>query len=175
MWYSMVVRIACNSSGDGFVGSTKRGTKSPAAFTLARALGRYHLPRKGVGRVANKVDLPTFDAIQPPTMGRTSSLGETWRRTHKRSPGERAQGIHAAHDAVAQPSRTCGTRLCHRKLDFGGAVSAVRSVTTSIIEAFEKSNFWQGRLEPRATARWAVELLGDAARSVQNCTLSGLE
>jgi len=27
-----------------------------------------------------------------------------------------------------RPSRTCGTRLCHRKLDFGGAVSAVRSV-----------------------------------------------
>jgi len=26
-----------------------------------------------------------------------------------------------------RPSRTCGTRLCHRKLDFGGAVSAVRS------------------------------------------------
>ena len=84
MWYSMVVRIACNSSGDGFAGSTKRGTKSPAAFTLARALGRYRLPRKGVDRVANKVDLPTFDAIQPlrPTMGRTSSLGDTWRRTH---------------------------------------------------------------------------------------------
>jgi hypothetical protein len=49
MWYSMVVRIACNSSGDGFAGSTKRGTKSPAAFTLARALGRYRL----VDRVAN--------------------------------------------------------------------------------------------------------------------------
>jgi CBS-domain-containing membrane protein len=30
-----------------------------------------------VNRVANKVDLPTFDAIQPPTMGRTSSLGDT--------------------------------------------------------------------------------------------------
>ena len=84
MWYSMVVRIACNSSGDGFAGSTKRGTKSPAAFTLARALGRYRLLRKGVDRVANKVDLPTFDAIQSlrPTMGRTSSLGDTWRRTH---------------------------------------------------------------------------------------------
>jgi hypothetical protein len=27
-----------------------------------------------------------------------------------------------------RPSRNCGTRLCHRKLDFGGAVSAVRSV-----------------------------------------------
>jgi hypothetical protein len=62
------------------------------------------IPRKGVDRVANKVDLPIFDDIQPlrPTMGRTSSLGDTWRRTHKRSPGERAQGIHAAHDAVAQ-------------------------------------------------------------------------
>jgi ribosomal protein L15 len=84
----MVVRIACNSSGDGFAGSTKRGTKSPAAFTLARALGRYRLPRNGVDRVANKVDLPTFDAlaIQPlrTTMGRTSSLGDTWRRTHKK-------------------------------------------------------------------------------------------
>ena len=48
-WYSMVARIACNSSDDGFAGSTKRGTKSPAAFTLARALGRYRL----VDRVAN--------------------------------------------------------------------------------------------------------------------------
>jgi hypothetical protein len=115
----MVVRIACNSSGDGFAGSTKRGTKSPAAFTLARALGRYRLPRKGVDRVANKVDLPTFDAlaIQPlrPTMGRTSSLGDTWRRTHKSSPGECAQGIHAAYDAVAQAlSRGSGQALSVR-------------------------------------------------------------
>ena len=49
-------------------------------------LGALSPPRKGVDRVANKVDLPTFDAlaIQPlrPTMGRTSSLGDTWRRTH---------------------------------------------------------------------------------------------
>src|SRR5215470_5052620 len=93
MWYSMVVRIACNSSGDGFAGSTKRGTKSPAAFTLARALGRYRLPRKGVDRVANKVDLPAFDAIQPPTMGRTSSLGDTWRRTHKRVRANAPKGF----------------------------------------------------------------------------------
>ena len=98
MWYSMVVRIACNSSGDGFAGSTKRGTKSPAAFTLARALGRYRLPRKGVDRVANKVDLPTFDAIQPL---RPRWAGRAAWVTHGdgRTPGERAQGIHVAHDA----------------------------------------------------------------------------
>src|SRR5262245_13384159 len=93
MWYSMVVRIACNPSGDGFAGSTKRGTKSPAAFTLARALGRYRLPRKGVDRVVNKVDLPTFD--RPRWAGRAAWV------THGdgRTPGERAQGIHVAHDA----------------------------------------------------------------------------
>jgi hypothetical protein len=32
------------------------------------------------------------------------------------------------------------------------------------IGAFEKSNVWQGRLDPRATARWAVELFGPAFR-----------
>jgi hypothetical protein len=39
------------------------------------------------------------------------------------------------------------------------------------IGAFEKSNFWQGRLEPRATGRWAVELFGPAFRA----GIAGLE
>src|SRR6516162_1673620 len=99
MWYSMVGRIACNSSGDGFAGSTKRGTKSPAAFTLARALGRYRLPRKGVDRVANKVDLPTH--LTPSNRYGPRWAGRAAWVTHGdgRTPGERAQGIHVAHDA----------------------------------------------------------------------------
>src|SRR5215470_2800034 len=83
MWYSMVVGIACNSSGDGFAGSTKRGTNLPAAFTLARALGCYRLPRKGVDRVANKVDLHVS--------GRRSWLSENSRHRHERSRFRKAE------------------------------------------------------------------------------------
>jgi hypothetical protein len=40
-----------------------------------------------------------------------------------------APGCGGPRNSTADPSRTCGTRLRHRKLDFGGAVSAVRSAS----------------------------------------------
>ena len=69
----------------------------------------------------------------------------------------------------------CGTRCeCLRTFSFTihwqrfatGVASPLRQ-----IGAFEKSNFWQGRLEPRASARWAVELFGPAFRA----GIAGLE